>query len=86
MRFILTGFLTLIVAELTIYLRKLDDPEYMEQIRARVPGRLGIKQYWRRLLLSSLKPMAILLAPKNTIKFCIPMLERLALNLATNNS
>jgi hypothetical protein len=82
---ILTGFLTLIASELTISLRKLDDPEYMKHLRASAPGRLNIQRYWRRLMLSSFRPMAIWLAPMHTtnaVKFWISTLERLTLNLA----
>lgn len=57
----------------------------MKYLRSSAPGRLNIQRYWRRLMLSSFRPMAIWLAPKHTTnaaKFWISTLERLTLNLA----
>jgi uncharacterized membrane protein YiaA len=85
MGFVLTGFLTLVASEITISLRKLDDPDYLKPLHATSSGLLSIKRHWQRLRLSPFRSLAVWLAPKNStdpVKFWISTLERLTLNLA----
>jgi hypothetical protein len=74
-----------VAAELTMWLRELDEPEYMEQVANLGNGAMNRLRSIRRRCLHLLKLVAVLLAPKSTInapRFWASTLERLTLSLA----